>query len=58
MVDNVAQQIYSFNQTSSTQNLCGDPYPTIDSFNTNFNDSVFLVDFTVNHTQSTLNIGF
>lgn len=56
MVDNVAQKIYNFQQTNSTQNICGDPYPVIDTINKNFNDSVILVDFIASHNSSALNI--
>ena len=58
MVDNVAQKIYTFDQNSTGLNICGDPYPSIDSMNTNFNDSITTVDFTVNHTRSVLDLGF
>lgn len=58
MVDNVAEKIYTFDQNSTGSNICGDPFPSIDSINTNFNDSITTVDFTVNHTRSVLNLVF
>jgi hypothetical protein len=58
MIDNVAQKLYTFDQTNSTANICGNPYPTYDSINTNFNDSMIIVDFNVTHTRSTLDISF
>ncbi len=58
MADNFAQRIYTFDQTNSTLNICGDPNPTIDSINTNFNDSILTVDLNISHTSSSLTIGF
>lgn len=58
MVDNVAQKIYTFHHNSSSSNICGDPYPSIDSINTNFNDSIIDLDITVNHTRSFLDLAF
>lgn len=56
MVDNVAQQIYNFQSTTSTQNICGDPHPVIDTFNQNFNDTVIVVDFVMDHNSSGLSL--
>lgn len=56
MVDNVAQKIYNFQQTNSTLNICGDPYPVIDSINKNYNDSIVQVDFLMNHNSSVLDL--
>lgn len=56
MVDNAAQKIYNFQQTSSITNICGDPYPVVDSINKNYNDSIILVDFTINHNSSVLDL--
>ena len=58
MVDNVAQKIYTFDQNSSSSNICGDPFPSIDSINTNFNDSIIDLDITINHTRSVLDLAF
>lgn len=57
MVDNVAEKIYNFQQTNSTQEICGDPFPVVDSINKNYNDSIILVDFTMNHNSSIMNLG-
>lgn len=56
MVDNVAEKVYNFQQTNSTLNICGDPDPVIDSINKNFNDSIVLVDFVMNHNSSVLDL--
>jgi len=58
MIDNVAHKLYTFDQTNSTTNICGDPYPSIDAINTNFNDSIIIVDLNITHTGMTLDIGF
>lgn len=56
MVDNAAQKIFNFQQTNSTINICGDPYPVVDSINKNYNDSIILVDFTIIHNSSVLDL--
>jgi hypothetical protein len=51
MADNIAQKIYLFDQFNSTNNLCGDPSPVIDTINKNFNDSIINFDFNFTHTS-------
>lgn len=57
MVDNKAEQIITFDQTNSTLEICGDPYP-IDSINTNYNDSIVLIDLNVTHSRSIVDLSF
>jgi hypothetical protein len=58
MVDNVAAKIYTFGQTNSSSNLCGDPTPVLDSINNNYNDSILFVDFNTTHTSPFLDVSF
>jgi hypothetical protein len=58
MVDNRAEKIYTFDYTNSTVNLCGDPYPVINTINKNYNDSVIYLDINVTHSSSQLDISF
>jgi len=58
MVDNFAVRTYLFGQTNSSTEICGDPNPVFDSINTNYKDSILIVDLNITHNSNILDVSF
>lgn len=57
MVDGVTAWVGTYNSTNGgTSDFCGNPTPIPDAINTNFNDLIVPVSFTIPHTATSLTI--
>lgn len=57
MVDGTTAQLYTFDSSNGgTSDFCGNPTPIPDSVNTNYNDLITQVTFTVPHTAPSLTL--
>jgi hypothetical protein len=57
MVDGVTAHLQTFDYTNGgTTDFCGNPTPVSDSINTNFNDIIVPISFTVTHAAPTLTL--
>lgn len=57
MVDGTTAWLATYNSTNGgTSDFCGNPTPIPDTINTNFNDLIVPISFTVPHTASSLTI--
>ena len=57
MVDGTTAYTLTFNNTNAgSSDICGNPTPVADTVNTNFNDAIIPVSFTVSHTSPLLSL--
>jgi hypothetical protein len=57
MVDGTTAHTMTFDNTNAgSSDICGNPTPVADTVNTNFNDAIIPVSFTVLHTSSSLSL--
>lgn len=57
MVDGVTAFIKTYDSTNAGSiNLCGNTNPIPDAVNTNFNDVILPIDFSISHSSSTLTL--
>lgn len=56
MVDGITQFTYTWDSTTGSSDICGNPNPITDALNTNFNEQIFSFDQTFAHTAQTLTI--
>ena len=58
MIDGVTVKLFTWNETTGTTDLCGNPTPIPDSINKNYNDTFVNIDVVIPHSNPSINLTF